>query len=60
MVVNQEKCIGCGMCIGTMDEVFDYNDEGLAHVIIDEIDSDREDEVKDVAEACPTGAIEVK
>lgn len=58
--VNQDKCIGCGMCIASLNEVFDYNDEGLAHVIADEITEDLEDEVNDVAEGCPVGAIEIK
>jgi ferredoxin len=58
--VNQDKCIACGMCIASLNDVFDYNDEGLAHVITDNIDKDLEDEVRDVADGCPVGAIEIK
>lgn len=58
--VNQDKCIACGMCIASLNDVFDYNDEGLAHVITDNIDKDLEDEVRDVADGCPAGAIEIK
>lgn len=58
--VDQEKCIGCGMCIDTINEVFDYNDEGLAHVIKKEIEEENIEEVEQAAESCPTGAIEIK
>ena len=34
--------------------------KGLAHVITDNIDKDLEDEVRDVADGCPVGAIEIK
>lgn len=30
IVVNQETCIGCGMCINTDPDNFDYNKDGYA------------------------------
>ena len=57
--VIQDKCIGCGNCVGvTESQVFDFNDEGLAHCILDEIPSDLEDVTRDAIDQCPTGAIE--
>ncbi len=55
--VNQDKCIGCGTCPSLVPEVFDFNDEGLAHVIVDEVQENLEEEVKDAIESCPVGAI---
>ena len=57
--VNQEKCIGCGNCVSlTEGEVFDFNDEGLATCIMEEVPKNLEKEVNDAINQCPTEAIE--
>jgi len=57
--VNKDKCIGCGNCVAlTESQVFDFNDEGLAETIIDEIPEDLEEVTKDAIKQCPTEAIE--
>ena len=55
VTVNKDLCIGCGACTATCPEVFDFDDDGLAKVIKDEIN----DDVKMAAEGCPTEAIEI-
>lgn len=57
--VDQDVCIGCGMCVGTCDAVFDFNESGLAEVA-GEITSDNEEDVKEAADNCPVGAITVE
>ncbi len=54
--VNQEKCIGCGMCAGLCPETFVLNAEGKAEAI----DQTPSDCAKNAAENCPVGAIIVK
>ncbi len=56
--VNQEKCIGCGACTGLAPEVFDFNDDGLAETIIDEIPKELQESANEAKENCPVGAIE--
>ena len=57
--VNQDKCIGCGNCVALTENIeFDFNDEGLAECITNEIPSDLEETVKDAINQCPTEAIE--
>lgn len=56
--VNQDKCFGCGACVGLVSSVFDFNDEGLAHVIVDTVPKDMESDVKDAIKNCPAEAIE--
>lgn len=57
--VNQDKCIGCGNCVALSESnVFDFNDDGLAHCILDEVPEDLEEVAKDAIEQCPTSAIE--
>ena len=57
--VIKDKCIGCGNCVAlTESTIFDYNDEGLAEAIVEEVPADMEETAKDAIEQCPTEAIE--
>ncbi len=57
--VIQDKCIGCGNCVAlTESGVFDFNDDGLAECILNEIPEDLEEITKEAIEQCPVEAIE--
>lgn len=59
--VKQDKCIGCGNCVAlTESQVFDFNDEGLAECILEEIPNNLEEITNEAIEQCPTEAIEKK
>ena len=54
-----EKCIGCGSCIAITDsKIFDYNDEGLAECVKEELTPEDEKLVDESIKYCPTDAIE--
>lgn len=56
--VDKDTCIGCSACINTCEEVFDYDDDGLAKVISNNItDESIIDSATDAMNACPVGAI---
>lgn len=55
-----DNCIGCGTCVGICQEVFDFNDEGLAQVIDNSKIEENKDNVIEASEACPVDAIEIK
>lgn len=57
--VIADQCIGDGICADTCPQVFEMGDDGLAHVIVDEVPADAEDSAKDATAACPTEAIEL-
>lgn len=59
-IVNQDLCISCGSCIAICPEVFDWNDDGKADVILDPVTADLEDCASDASDSCPTGAIELE
>lgn len=58
--VNKDKCIGCGMCVSTLEEVFDFDDDNQASVIQNPVAKENEEAAKELAgdNGCPTGAIE--
>ena len=54
--VDQEKCIGCGLCTGLAEAVFAFNDEGK--VSAGEVTPDDEEAVESAIASCPVEAIE--
>ena len=58
--VNKDKCIGCGMCVSTLEEVFDFDDDNQAKVIQNPVAKENEDTATELMgdNGCPTGAIE--
>lgn len=64
-VVNQQTCIACGACGASAPGIFDYNDEGLAFVRLDdnkgfaEVDEHLYDDLEDAWEGCPTDSIKL-
>lgn len=54
--VDQNVCIGCGMCAGTCPDIFQMNLNGKSEVIKEEAD----DCAKNAAGMCPVDAIKVE
>lgn len=65
VIVDQETCIACGACGAAAPKIFDYNDEGLSLVKIDnntgtaKIAKKFTDDLLDAHEACPTLSIKL-
>lgn len=63
--VNQITCIACGACGASAPEIFDYNAEGIAYVILDDnegcepVPADLYDDLEDAMDGCPTESIKV-
>lgn len=64
-IVDKDTCIACGACSAIAPDIFDYDDEGLSFVILDdnkgiaEVPEILEDDLMDAFEGCPTEAIRV-
>jgi ferredoxin len=57
--VDQDSCIGCGLCCGLEPSVFFMNDSGKAEACT-EIPKGSEDEVQQAGDTCPVGAISIE
>ncbi len=54
--VEKEKCIGCGACVGTCSDVFDFDDDGQAYVA-NQPNNENMEKAVEALEGCPTSAI---
>lgn len=57
LVVDQDKCIGCGTCVALAPEVFELNNEGKAKVRPQASSLKPQAKIKEVIESCPVQAI---
>ena len=55
--VNDEMCIGCGLCVSQNEKYFEFNDEGLSKVKKDIVEDDDKKQLLNIIENCPAGAI---
>jgi ferredoxin len=55
--VDPDLCIACGACISLSPEVYDWDEEGKAKAIAEEVPEDKQSEAQEGLESCPTEAI---
>jgi len=55
IVVDQEKCIGCGLCISLAPGTFRLNSKGKSEVV--EQKGSKPKDIKDAIDSCPVNAI---
>jgi len=55
-IVDEETCIGCGLCAETCPEVFEMVDE-KARAKMDEVPDEFAETCREAAEDCPVEAI---
>ncbi|WP_164668734.1 ferredoxin [Virgibacillus doumboii] len=64
-IVDKETCIACGACGAAAPDIYDYDDEGIAYVILDdnegtaEVPELWEEDMLDAYEGCPTDSVKV-
>ena len=59
VTVDEETCIGCGLCSETCPEVFELKDD-KAVAKMEEVPENLVDSCKEAAEECPVEAIQVE
>lgn len=63
--IDQTTCIACGSCGACAPDIFDYNDEGIAFVLLDdnkgieEVPEGLYDDLEDAIDGCPTDSIKI-
>ncbi len=57
LMVNQDRCIGCGLCLSIAEELFGTNDDGISTLKVDKVPEDMKDLAIEAIENCPVSAI---
>lgn len=55
--VDEDLCLGCGICEGLAPEVFSLANEPFAEVLLDPVPEEHEEAVIQSIEECPEEAI---
>ena len=55
IMIDQKKCIGCGLCTAIAPKTFKLGKNGKAEITSQKVDSEKI--IKDAIEACPVKAI---
>lgn len=53
--IDEEKCIGCGLCTSLAPDTFEMGDDGKAHV--KNPDGSSQDDIQNSIDSCPVQAI---
>ena len=65
-IVDMDTCIACGACGAAAPDIYDYDDEGIAFVILDddqgtaEVPEELYEDMEDALEGCPTDSIKIE
>jgi ferredoxin len=64
-IVDMDTCIACGACGAAAPDIYDYDDEGIAYVILDDnkgleaVPEELLEDMEDAFEGCPTDSIKI-
>lgn len=64
-IVDMDTCIACGACGASAPDIYDYDDDGIAYVILDDnkgtaaVPEELYDDLNDAFNGCPTDSIKV-
>ena len=58
--VDQETCIGCGLCAEISPAVFEMGEDDLAKVKVDPVPAAAVDDCREAVESCPVEAITIE
>lgn len=58
--IDQDTCIGCGLCPSIAPDVYEMGDSGKAHEISEDVPEGMESMAQEAADSCPVNAITVE
>ncbi|MCR6110617.1 ferredoxin [Bacillus sp. A301a_S52] len=64
-IVDKDTCIACGACGAAAPDIYDYDDDGIAWVILDdnqgtkEVPEELHEDMEDALDGCPTDSIKI-
>ncbi len=60
IVIDKQKCIGCGFCVHSHPEYLVFDEMGQADPVGKEVESKDKNDLLETIEHCPTEAIRIE
>ncbi|MDP2930170.1 MAG: ferredoxin [bacterium] len=57
IIIDKEKCIGCGTCVALCPKAFEMDEDGKAKA--KKLTNEKIDCIQEAVDNCPTGAITI-
>ena len=57
--VNKDGCISCGICVSICPEVFEFDIDGKAEAVVDEIPQGDFAGAEEARDSCPVSVIDI-
>ncbi len=58
--IDQDGCIGCGLCTDTCSSVFRMTDDAVAEVYVEEVSDEDVSDAEDARDSCPVSVISLE
>jgi ferredoxin len=59
IVVDEDRCVGTGICESIAEDVFEVQDDGTMRLLTDEVDESDRARIEQAVARCPTAALQV-
>jgi ferredoxin len=57
--VDTDRCTGHGVCESIADDIFEVGEDGMVHVLVEDVDETRRTDVESAVAECPTQALSI-
>jgi ferredoxin len=58
--VDTDRCTGHGVCESIADDIFEVGDDGVVHLLVEQVPDDRRTDIESAVAECPTQALSVE
>jgi ferredoxin len=58
--VDTDRCTGHGVCESIAEDIFEVGDDGIVHLLIEDVPESRRDEIAEAVAECPTQALSIE